>query len=152
MTADNSGSKQRGKPFKKGQSGNPAGRPKGSRNRASCIVDSILEPQAQAVAQAALDRALKGDSMLLKELLNRLAPPIKERPIQVDLPALEGAAGLPGAAAAIIQAGASGELTPGETSTLIGALVGFGKAVDIADFGRRLEEIEKRLQEDRQNG
>ena len=149
MTADNSGSKQRGKPFKKGQSGNPAGRPKGSRNRASCIVDSILEPQAQAVAQAALDRALKGDSMLLKELLNRLAPPSRERSVNLELPDLTGPSDLPMAAAEVVRAAAGGNITPGEALTLINSLVGVGRAHDVADFARRLEAIEKSLKEDR---
>jgi hypothetical protein len=31
--ADNTAKKQRGRPFEPGQSGNPAGRPKGSRNK-----------------------------------------------------------------------------------------------------------------------
>jgi hypothetical protein len=36
--------------FQKGQSGNPAGRPRGSRNRASVLVHSLLEAEAENLA------------------------------------------------------------------------------------------------------
>ena len=41
--ADNTVGKQRGRSFKAGQSGNPAGRPKGSRNNATLAAEALLE-------------------------------------------------------------------------------------------------------------
>jgi len=41
--ADKSGRKQRGRPFVKGQSGNPAGVPLGSRHKATKLLDAIGE-------------------------------------------------------------------------------------------------------------
>jgi len=38
-------------PFQKGQSGNPAGRPRGSRNRPGARVQSLLEGKAEDVAR-----------------------------------------------------------------------------------------------------
>ena len=37
------GKKQRGKPFQPGQSGNPSGRPQGSRNKATLIAEQLID-------------------------------------------------------------------------------------------------------------
>jgi len=43
-----------GKPFKEGQSGNPAGRPKGSRNRATVALEKILDGDAESILRKAV--------------------------------------------------------------------------------------------------
>jgi hypothetical protein len=50
-----------GKPFQKGQSGNPDGRPKGSRNATTLALETLLDGQATALTQKAIDLALAGD-------------------------------------------------------------------------------------------
>ena len=40
--------KQRGRPFEKGRSGNPAGRPRGSRNRSTLAAQMLLQGEAEA--------------------------------------------------------------------------------------------------------
>ena len=40
-----------GRPFKKGESGNPAGRRRGSRNRKTLIAELLLEGEADALAR-----------------------------------------------------------------------------------------------------
>jgi Family of unknown function (DUF5681) len=37
--------------FRKGQSGNPSGRPRGSRNRATILFQNLLEEDAEAIAR-----------------------------------------------------------------------------------------------------
>jgi hypothetical protein len=44
-------------PFQKGQSGNPAGRPRGSRNRPGARVQSLLEGKAEDVARKVIEMA-----------------------------------------------------------------------------------------------
>jgi hypothetical protein len=46
IPAEKTAKKQRGRPFLKGQSGNVTGRPPGSRNKATLIVEQLLEGQA----------------------------------------------------------------------------------------------------------
>ncbi len=47
---------QRGRPFKKGQSGNPRGRPRGSRHKVSLAIESLLEGEGEALARKAISR------------------------------------------------------------------------------------------------
>ena len=58
--------KQRGRPFIKGQSGNPAGRPRGSRNRATRAMQTLLDGEAQALTRKAVELALEGDTTALR--------------------------------------------------------------------------------------
>jgi hypothetical protein len=58
MLADKTAEKQRGKPFKKGKSGNPDGRPQGSRNKATIALEALLDGQAEALMQNAVELAL----------------------------------------------------------------------------------------------
>src|SRR5438477_6015095 len=48
----------RGRPFPKGQSGNPAGRPRGSSNRATRAAEMLLDGEAAALTRKAVELAL----------------------------------------------------------------------------------------------
>ena len=48
MSAANTARNQRGRPFTKGQSGNPAGKPKGARHRATLAAEALLDGEAEA--------------------------------------------------------------------------------------------------------
>jgi hypothetical protein len=46
--AENTAKKQRGRPFKPGQSGNPKGKPKGALNQTTRAAQELLDGEAQA--------------------------------------------------------------------------------------------------------
>lgn len=75
-----------GKPFEEGRSGNPAGRPKGSRNRATQALEKILDGDAEAILNKAVEMAKDGDPVALRLCLDRLIPVRKDRPITFTLP------------------------------------------------------------------
>ena len=52
LPAENTAEKQRGRPFEAGQSGNPKGRPKGSRNKTTLAAENLLEGEADAITKA----------------------------------------------------------------------------------------------------
>src|ERR687898_824865 len=100
-----------------GQSGNPRGRPLGSRNRASVLLEHLIEGEGEAVVQALLAAAKGGDVPAARALLDRLVPPRKERPVKVALPELRSAKDARDALAAVAAAVADGEVLPGEGET-----------------------------------
>ena len=50
------------------------GRPKGSRNKATLAIESLLHGQAEALAQTAVLKALEGDRVSLRLCMERKAP------------------------------------------------------------------------------
>jgi hypothetical protein len=141
--AENTAGKQRGKPFRKGRSGNPDGRPKGSRNVTTVALESLLDGQATALTQKAIDLALTGDMAALRICLDRILPPRKDRPLTFEFPAITNAAEAATTMSAILAAVASGEITPTEASE-IGKLVdSYVRAVEATELAARIERLER---------
>jgi hypothetical protein len=140
---ENTAGKQRGKPFQKGQSGNPDGRPKGSRNATTLALETLLDGQANALTQKAIDLALAGDMAALRLCLDRILPPRKDRPLTFEFPEITNAAEAAKTMAAILAAVASGEITPIEASE-IGKLVdSYVRAVEATELAERIERLER---------
>ena len=143
MSADNTAGEQRGRPFQKGQSGNPDGRPKGSRNATTLALESLLDGQAEAITQKAIDLALTGDMAALRLCLDRILPPRKDRPVTFALAPIDSAQDAAGTVSAVLAAVAAGEMTPvdaGEISKLIETYV---KVFETAELAERLERLER---------
>lgn len=64
--------------FQKGQSGNPAGRPKGSLNRASIMVRELLADEAESITRKLIELAKNGEIAAIRLIVERLLPPVKE--------------------------------------------------------------------------
>ena len=69
----------RGQPFAKGRSGNPAGRRRGSRNRATLAAAVLLEGESEALTRKAVELALAGDPVALRLCIERILPVCRER-------------------------------------------------------------------------
>jgi hypothetical protein len=103
--------------FGPGISGNPNGRPKGARNRATLLAESLRESEAEALIRALVELALAGDKAALRFCVARLIPPLKGRPIALEL--AQGAEADPSAVVtASLRAVADGEITPDEALAL----------------------------------
>jgi hypothetical protein len=140
--AESTPPKQRGKPFKPGQSGNPAGRPRGARHRVTLAIEALLEGQHEALTQAAIAKALEGDMTAMRLCLDRLAPPRKDAPIAFTLPPIRTAADAVSASSALLAAVATGDVTPDEAGRVM-ALLGSHKALlETGDLERRIEALE----------
>lgn len=108
-----------GRPFEKGHSGNPAGRPKGARHKTTLAVEALLQGQANAIAQTVVQMALAGDAQMLKAILDRVCPVRKDSPMTMDLPDISDATKLPEATARIVAAVSTGVITPNEGQALV---------------------------------
>ena len=143
VSPDNTDEKQRGRPFEKGTSGNPSGRPRGSRNATTLALEVLLDGQAQALTQKAIDLALTGDIPALRLCLDRILPPRKDRPVSFTLPPINRAQDAAAVASAVLAAVASGEITPTDAAEVGKLIDSFVKAFETAELAERLERLEK---------
>ena len=119
----------RGRPFQKGQSGNPRGRRYGSRNRATLAAAALLDGEAEALTRKAVELALDGDPMALRLCLERVLPPCRERPVRFALPPIESAEDVSAAMNAVTSALAGGKITPGEAERIAIVIETFARAI-----------------------
>ena len=129
--------------FAKGCSGNKAGKPPGTRNRATVAAQELLDGQTAVLTQKAIAIALEGDTTALRLCLERLIPPVKERPIDgITLPPLGDSQGVLTALEQITHQLASGELLPGEAKALCHLIEKYHQAFEISVIAQRLEALE----------
>jgi hypothetical protein len=141
--ADKTAKKQRGKPFAKGQSGNPLGRPRGLRNKATLAAEALLDGEAEVLTRAAIERGKSGDMAALRLCLDRIVPPRKDRPVAFELPPLQKAEDAPKAMGAIAAAVACGDLTISEAAELCKIIEVYVRAIEAAELEKRLRAIEE---------
>ena len=72
---EKTGKEQANGRWQKGQSGNSDGRPKGSRNKATMVAQTLLDGEAEHLTRKAIKMATCGNTMLLKFFLERILPP-----------------------------------------------------------------------------
>jgi hypothetical protein len=128
--------------FVKGQSGNPAGRAAGCRNRATRIAESLLDDDVEALTRKAVALALDGDASAMRLCFDRIIAPRRARPVQLDLPPIVEAADITAAMAAITAAVAEGAITPAEGAEVGMIVETYLRALEASDFDRRLRALE----------
>lgn len=130
--------------FRPGQSGNPAGKAKGTRNATTLALEALLDGEAASLTRKAIELAQDGDTVALRLCLDRLLPPRKDRPIAFALPPIETTDDLPRATGAIVAAVAAGELTPAEAAEISKTLDVHVRAIEATELHRRMAALEAR--------
>jgi Family of unknown function (DUF5681) len=131
--------------FKPGQSGNPAGKPKGTRNATTVAMEALMDGESEALTRKAIELAKAGDMTAIRLCLERILPPRKDRPVTFTLPTITSAKDALSALSALLTAVSTGELTPSEAAE-VGKLVdGYVKATEINELAERLERLEKMM-------
>jgi hypothetical protein len=101
--------------YRRGSSGNPAGKKPGTRNRATLLKASLNEGEDATIARVVVEKALAGDAVAARFVLERLQPRPRGRAIHLAIPEGESAAGdVVATFNAALKAMAAGEITPDE--------------------------------------
>lgn len=123
-------------------SGNP-GRPKGSRHKTTLAIQALLEGEGEALTRKAVEMALAGDGTALRLCLERIVPPRKDAPVRFDIPRMKSARDAVKAAGAVIDAVASGDLTPTEGAHVMALVDGFRRTLETSDLEARVLALEE---------
>lgn len=136
------GGKSGGSRFKPGNPGGP-GRPAGSRNAATVLLDKMASDDASDVLQATLEAAKGGDLRAAEIVLSRVWPARKSRPVALSLPAIKTAADIVEALGIVASAMAEGDLTPDEAQAVSAVLEGKRRAIETVELEARITALEQ---------
>lgn len=132
--------------FTPGQSGNPKGRPAGSRNKVTLAMEKLLDKDARAITNKAISLAKAGDTVALRLCLERIYPPRKGSPVTFALPDLTNSGDVRAAAMSVLQAVSEGRISPEEGSAITPLIEAVRRSIETDELGRRLEALERDLE------
>jgi hypothetical protein len=135
--------KNQGNRFRKGQSGNPRGKPQGTRARITQLAEKLLEDDRDDIIKAVIAAAKGGDSTAMRLCFERLIPVRKGRPVMFDLPPVKTAADIAAAIGGLARAMAAGELTTDEASAAASVIEMHRRAIETSDIEGRLQRLEE---------
>lgn len=136
MTTKRSGKAPNWKP---GQSGNPAGRPKGTGEVAK--LRSAIAEHVPGILQRLAQQALGGDVQSARLLLERTVPPLKPIESAQVLALPDGT--LTDQGRAVLAAVAAGELAPGQGAQLVSAIGALARVSEIDELAARVAALEE---------
>jgi len=125
--------------FQPGESGNPDGRPVGSKDKRTQYRE-LFEPHADALIQKVINLALDGDTTCLKMCIDRIVSPFRSKNATVILDDIEGT--LTEKGEKIINAMGKGELSPSDASSMLSALAAQARIIEIIDLEERISKLE----------
>jgi len=126
-----------------GRSGNPAGRPKGTRNKATLLAESLLHGEAEQIIRKLIDGAIKGDPACLRLAVERLLPAMKDKPVSIAMPTIRTAQDAVEASSVLASAVAEGEVTPSEAAAVATVIEAHRRTLEVADLERRIVALEE---------
>ena len=144
---DDTGAKHDGRDesgrWAQGASGNPSGRPLGSRSSTTLALEQLLDGEAETITRVCIERAKDGDHHAMKLVIDRILPMRRGRPVHFELPEIEGASDLTRAHGAVLKACAAGTLTPEEGAQIAGVLDAVRRSIETTDLEQRLAVLEQ---------
>ena len=144
MNDNSTGKSQKGQ-WSKGVSGNRAGRPRGSRNKATLAMEALLEEGSEQLIRKAMTMALAGDTAAMRLCLERILPVRRDRLVQLDLPPIGTAKDISRAISTILTAIGEGQITPGEGEMMANILATQTNVLVEEELENRLENVESLL-------
>lgn len=130
------------KGWQPGQSGNPKGRPVGSRNKKNVIAEEF-EKDGSEVARVVMDAALEGDMQAANMVLQRLSPPLRARAEKVTFE-LTPDAPLHQQANQVLASVAEGAIDPETGKLLIDCIQSVAGIRAVDELEARLQALEEK--------
>lgn len=106
---------------------------------------AAMEGELSEVVRVVIEAAKSGDMGAARLVVDKLIPATRERPLSVELPAIEGPSDCARAQAEVLQAVAAGNLLPGEGESLATLIEQQRRSFETADIAERLAALEEKL-------
>tara|TARA_R110002110_G_scaffold301156_1_gene515221 strand:- start:183302 stop:183724 length:423 start_codon:yes stop_codon:yes gene_type:complete len=127
--------------FKPGESGNPDGRPPGSKNKSTLLLERLGD-DIDALLNATKRKAMKGDMQAMKILLDRALPVRRPTLPTISVPGLQEAMTLTEKGQAVLNAIGNSEIPPDVGASLLNALGNVSRLVEVDELLKRVEKLE----------
>jgi hypothetical protein len=125
--------------FTKGASGNPAGRPKGIKDKRHRFNEAI-ESMIPEVLESVFQKAVAGDMTAAKMLLDRSLPTKRPEQERVQIPVKENTASN---ARDVLKSVFDGEVSPDVGASLLSAITGVLRAIEVEELAKRIDALEE---------
>jgi hypothetical protein len=125
--------------FIKGVSGNPAGRPKGIKDKRHFYAESI-DSMIPQVLDCVYQKALAGDMTAAKMLLDRTLPSKRPEQERVEI---SHTGNMPSDAQTVLKSVLDGEVSPDVGASLLSAMTSVLKAIEVEELAKRIEALEE---------
>ena len=106
-------------PFVKGQSGNPAGRPVGSRNKVNRAMDPVFAANGEAIIERVVEHAKAANPVAMRLCMDRLVPSGKHRLLRFQLPPMQTGEDVHAAITTIHDALGDGDISTSDAAELL---------------------------------
>lgn len=143
--SENAGKMQVFGTFQKGQSGNPRGKAKGTKNRATLAAEQLLQGDLDNICRRLVEEALTGNMQAIKLILDRVLPSKRDRVIDVELPKLQTTDDALKVISTIIGAVGAGSISPSEGEALSRVVDTFVKAIQTHEIQKRVDLLEQEV-------
>lgn len=123
--------------FPKGRSGNPAGRPRGSKSKSTQLIEKLVNnhiADVRDILAVTVEQAKAGESWAVREILARLWPVPRDRTTVFELREIRSQADVVAANNDLLQAAASGRLSPEQAGLLAQVVAAQSKALANAEL------------------
>jgi hypothetical protein len=111
--------------------------------QATMAVQALLDGEAEALTRKCIELAKEGDTTALRLCMERLAPAMRSRAVELPMPTIDTADDVLKAQAATIRAMAAGKITPVEAATIAGVLDAKRKAIETVQMEERIARLEQ---------
>jgi len=128
--------------FQPGQSGNPAGRAVGSRNKKTLAAEAQLFDHAKELVDELVERARRGEPAAMRLVMERILPTGRGRPLPIELPPVRSATDAQAAADVIMGALKEGALAAREAVDLINVVAALTRLTGALEFIKKVARME----------